>query len=171
MWGREYPPRLSGPSLRRRQESNPGEADGRQTGARADIHTRTHMLGELQSARRGTLHGTEQETGVSLWATLAFKLKIILPFIPDRTTLSCRCRSLDRFSTQVYKLRPGVCFRDDLHTLDHAFGFPVDPRSLERSEARLYATFPGSDWRQRRAGERLAPHRQLMSSHTESTAR
>lgn len=56
------------------------------------------------------------------------------------------------FSIRVYKLKPGVCLRDGLHTLDHAFWFPLDPGSLESSVARLNATSPGSDWCQRRDG-------------------
>lgn len=35
---------------------------------------------------------------------------------------------------------------DDLHTLDYAFMFTLDPQSLEHVGARLYATLPGSDW-------------------------
>ncbi len=136
------------------------------------LHTHTHThTGWTPISQEGPVHSIKQETGVFLWATLALKLRIILPFIPERTTMIALCGSLSRFSMHVYKFRPGVCYRDGLHKLDHAFWFPLDPRSLERSEARLYATFPGSHWRQRRGRERLAPHRQLTSSHTEGTAR
>lgn len=62
MWRKEYPPRLSGPALWRRQESNPGEADGWQTGARG--HTQTHT-NTHQSANREVWKASSWKQGYS----------------------------------------------------------------------------------------------------------
>lgn len=155
MWRKEYPPRLSGPALWRRQESNPGEADGWQTGARG--HTQTHT-NTHQSANREVWKASSRKQGYSFNCS-AFEPKNV--FFLSRVL----CLVFIVFFCLF------LCISSFLQLLNGALRFPLDSQGLERSEARLHATFPGSLRRRRRAERRLAPHHQLTCAHAERTAR
>lgn len=134
-------------------EGDRSPIQGRQTDGRRepeDTHKRTNTH---QSANREVWKAPSRKQGFPLNCS-AFK--------PQNIEFSVLYFSFFNFYF-VFQLEPGVFCTSWTEPL----WFPLDPQGLERSEARLHATFPGYLRRRRGAERRLAPHRQLTGSHAE----